>query len=78
MLTVNYDGHPVMQRFHRPGDEKRMVVILDTKDNDEWLSCPVKEAPKFFRQCEGTLFAFPKPVPGKTRRAKDDTQPGLF
>jgi putative SOS response-associated peptidase YedK len=50
-----------MQRFHRPGDEKRMVVIFDPKDYDEWLSCPVKEAPKLFRKWEGTLLAFPKP-----------------
>ncbi|MGF6782332.1 SOS response-associated peptidase family protein [Paraburkholderia sp. GAS334] len=23
MLTLNADGHPLMKRFHRPGDEKR-------------------------------------------------------
>jgi hypothetical protein len=70
--------HPVMHRFHCPGDEKRMVVILDPKDYDERLSCPVKEAPKFFRQWNGMLLAFPKPLPGKTQRPNDDTQPGLF
>jgi len=47
MLTVNADGHPVMQRFHKPGDEKRMVVILEPKDYGEWLTCPVDDAPKF-------------------------------
>ena len=26
MLTVNADGHPLMRRFHQPGDEKRMVA----------------------------------------------------
>ena len=34
MLTVNADGHPVMGRFHRPGDEKRSVVVLAP---DQWL-----------------------------------------
>jgi hypothetical protein len=29
MLTVNTDCHKVMQRFHKPDDEKRMVVILE-------------------------------------------------
>jgi putative SOS response-associated peptidase YedK len=29
MLTVNADHHPVMQRFHKPEDEKRSVVIAD-------------------------------------------------
>jgi putative SOS response-associated peptidase YedK len=28
MLTVNSNEHPLMKRFHRPGDEKRSVVIL--------------------------------------------------
>ena len=69
MLTVNADGHPVMQRFHRPEDEKRMVVILDTKDYDEWLSCSVAEAPKFFRQWTGPLVAFPSPMPPRTPRS---------
>jgi hypothetical protein len=28
MLTVNADEHPLMKRFHKPGDEKRSVVIV--------------------------------------------------
>lgn len=28
MLTVNADDHPLMRNYHRPNDEKRMVVIL--------------------------------------------------
>ncbi|MFZ6748469.1 SOS response-associated peptidase [Undibacterium sp. Ren11W] len=27
MITINADGHVVMTRFHKPGDEKRMIVI---------------------------------------------------
>jgi putative SOS response-associated peptidase YedK len=78
MLTVNADGHPVMQRFRRPGDEKRMVVILDPNDYDKWLSGPVKEAPKFFKQWQGTLLALPNLLPGRTPRVAGDSQPGLF
>lgn len=37
MLTVNADEHDVMGRMHRPGDEKRSVVILRPEDQDEWL-----------------------------------------
>ena len=28
LLTIHADGHPVMGRFHAPGDEKRSLVIL--------------------------------------------------
>lgn len=62
MLTVNADGHPIFQRMHRPGDEKRMVVILDEVDYGAWLSCPVEEAPRFFRQHHGPLESFAAPV----------------
>lgn len=48
LLTVNADGHDLMQRFHKPGDEKRMVVILDPDQYDEWLHCTVDNARAFF------------------------------
>lgn len=37
MLTVNADTHPLFARMHRPGEEKRGVVILRRDDYDEWL-----------------------------------------
>ena len=63
MLTVNADGHPLMRRFQRPEDEKRMVVILDPADYASWLVCPVAEAPGLFRQWQGPLDASPAPLP---------------
>ena len=44
MLSVNADDHPLMKRFHKPGDEKRMVVILDPEGYSRWLSCGVEQA----------------------------------
>lgn len=38
MLTVNADGHPVMGRFHRPGDEKRSVVVLEPGQFGDWMA----------------------------------------
>ncbi|MEO7546962.1 MAG: SOS response-associated peptidase family protein [Ramlibacter sp.] len=63
MLTVNADDHPLMQRFHRHGDEKRMVVILAEADYGPWLQCPVAQAPRFFRQWHGPLEAEAAPLP---------------
>jgi len=60
MLTVNADGHPVYSRFHAPGEEKRMVVILDPADFDRWLTCTPDEAKAFFKQWHGELLTFPK------------------
>jgi putative SOS response-associated peptidase YedK len=37
MLTVNTDEHPVMNRPHKPSDEKRLVVIHEAEEYDEWL-----------------------------------------
>jgi len=37
MLTCNADNHPVMKRFHRPEDEKRTPVILDSNQFYDWL-----------------------------------------
>ena len=28
MLTINADYHPLMSKFHRPGDEKRSIVVI--------------------------------------------------
>lgn len=45
MLTVNADAHPVMNQFHKPGDEKRTPVILATHQFQDWLSAdPTKAA----------------------------------
>ena len=37
MLTINADAHPLMRNFHKPGEEKRMVVILPQASYAAWL-----------------------------------------
>ena len=37
MLTINADEHPLMRQFHKPDDDKRMVVILPRGRWKEWL-----------------------------------------
>jgi putative SOS response-associated peptidase YedK len=44
MLTVNADLHPVMNQFHKPGDEKRTPIILATHQFNEWLSADSSHA----------------------------------
>ena len=70
MLTVNAEGHPVYQRMGAPGDEKRMVVILEPAEYDRWLQCSPSEAVSFFVQWRGPLDAWQSALPARTKTAK--------
>lgn len=50
MIPVNADTHPVMSRMHKPGDEKRSVVILRPDDWEEWLTSSNVEAARAMLQ----------------------------
>lgn len=69
MLTVNADNHPFYKQFHRPGDEKRMPIILAPENYDAWLTCSVNEAPQFFRVFAGELHAEAAPLPSRAPSA---------
>ena len=56
MLTVNADDHPFMRNFHKLGDEKRMVVILDEDEYDSWLSAPPEESYIYLNQYPADLM----------------------
>lgn len=68
MLTVNADGHPIFSLFHKPGEEKRAVVILDPSQYDAWLACSVEEAPTFFQVWQGPLDTAAAPLPARAPR----------
>lgn len=56
MLTINADDHPFMKNFHKPDDEKRMVVILAEDDYDAWLAAPPEESRQYLRQFPAPLL----------------------
>ena len=66
MLTVNADAHPLMQRFHKPGDEKRSVVVLEQYDLEAWLNARTEaEARSFLRTFDAEMMvaaADPRPA----------------
>jgi putative SOS response-associated peptidase YedK len=41
MLTINAEMHGLMRQFHKPTDEKRMVVILPQSRYADWLEMEV-------------------------------------
>ncbi len=49
MLTINTDGHDLMRQFHKPTDEKRMVVIVPPERYDHWLQATPAQSMDFLR-----------------------------
>ena len=47
MLTINADNHRLMKQFHKPTDEKRMVMILTEAAYQDWLEAPLERANEF-------------------------------
>lgn len=50
MLTINADAHSLMNQFHKPTDEKRMVVILPEAVYDDWLDADAAHSVQFLQQ----------------------------
>ena len=44
MLTINADTHALMRNMHRPGEEKRMIVILPQAVHNDWLDAPMHQS----------------------------------
>ena len=47
MLTINASAHPLMQNFHKPTDEKRMVVVLPPERYQDWLMAKPEKSMDF-------------------------------
>lgn len=90
-FTLNADDHPLLNRFHRPGEEKRGVAILRPEHYDDWLS---STNPEFGRvlielRSEAELRAFSAPkqalddddvedAEGPSSGSQNTPQPSLF
>lgn len=49
MLTINAEHHALMRQFHKPADEKRMVVILPEERYDDWLRADAQHSADFLQ-----------------------------
>jgi len=68
MLTINADGHPLMKRFHKPDDEKRVVMILDPGQYQGWLNGSLATGEDVYRQYPAELLvAQPDPMQPRSR-----------
>jgi putative SOS response-associated peptidase YedK len=66
MLTINADRHDLMQQFHKPTDEKRMVVVLAPERYLEWLEARPEQSMPFMRpiSAEALVASVDKPTAG--------------
>lgn len=64
MLTLNADAHPLMNRFHKPGEEKRMVYLVKPEEYDAWLNATPDTAGAMIEAyAAGRMRAEPAPLP---------------
>lgn len=62
MLTVNADGHEVMKHFHKPQDEKRSIVVLESNQYTNWLNADHHQACELLKTArDGFLTSSPSP-----------------
>lgn len=78
-VTINADEHGLMRRFHRPGDEKRSLVIVPRECWDDWLSCRDPEQARSFltHYSSELMFARAAPLPARGK-SSGMTTPQLF
>ncbi len=56
MLTVSAQEHPLMKHFHKPAEEKRMVVILPQAAYGDWLQARPEQRWHFMRPYPAQLL----------------------
>lgn len=77
LLTVNADSHPLMGRMHRPGDEKRMPVIVPPGRYADWLDASPQQAMEFMQcfpaeQMQGEPAPVSRAVQGRRPAQRSD------
>lgn len=63
MLTVNADAHALFSRYHRPRDEKRMVVMLPEDAYDAWLAADAAQSMAFMTRYPADALVAEAPPP---------------
>lgn len=73
MLTMNATDHGLLKNYHRPEDEKRLIMILLESNYADLLSAPVADNMDFIRHypAEQLVAAPVAPKPPKTDEQKE-------
>lgn len=76
-ITINADHHLLMKRMHRPGDEKRTLVIVPPDQYMHWLNCANPEQARSFLTHYPAELMTATPAPLKPKEAAPE-QGSLF
>lgn len=75
-ITINADNHPLMNRFHKPDEEKRTLVIIAPDEYDDWLACKDTEfARSFLRPFPADMMAAAAATKPKSEKLKKQKIP---
>ena len=79
-ITINADDHALMRRMHKPGDEKRSLVILPHEEVGDWLACSSMDmAHSFLRHYPAERMRdWPAPPPPRAKAAAPSPNLELF
>ncbi|MCP3713189.1 SOS response-associated peptidase [Paraburkholderia sp. CNPSo 3274] len=71
MLTLNTESHLLMRRFHKPGAEKRSVIIVPLDQHENWLACRSTDEARSFLSLypAGDMSAEAAPAPPRKPKA---------
>ena len=65
LLTINADMHPLMNQMHKPGEEKRMIIILPPERYDDWLQAGAQSSKDFLRPIAADQLVAQTPNPAQ-------------
>jgi putative SOS response-associated peptidase YedK len=77
-LTINADEHSLMNRSHKPGDEKRALVIVPRAEWNDWLERGDPEYARTFMRLYPSELMTSWPAPLPPRAKKTDETASLF
>jgi putative SOS response-associated peptidase YedK len=72
LLTANADTHPLLNRMHRPGDEKRRLLWVPPSQGAQWLATPPALGLDWLGRLPDVVLQ------GEPAPLRDDPQSALF
>ena len=76
LLTCNADGHGIASHLHRPGEEKRMPVLIPPAQRKAWLEAAPEQTPAFMQALAAkALLAQAAPLRRKASGASGQAPP---